>query len=169
LGFLSRVYADRWRFAFTTVNWGSKMKFEQDSESLPLALRVGSSLKLTEHWLSSLDVVFPKDNSAYTAVGTEYAWHATESMTLAGRLGYNSLTAGDISGVTGLSFGVGFGFQKFSLDYAFLPYGGVGITHRISLAFKWGSSEESAPPSGKARNVLSKDSTSDDLDNLLKK
>jgi hypothetical protein len=169
LGVLSREYANRWRFAFTTVNWGSKMKFEQDSESLPLALRVGSSLKLTENWHSSLDIVLPKDNNAYEALGTEYAWHLTDSMNLAGRLGYNSLTAGDISGVTGLSFGVGFGFQKFSLDYAFLPYGGVGITHRISLSFKWGSSEETAPSPGKARNVLSKDSTNDDLDNLLKK
>jgi hypothetical protein len=171
LGVLSREYAERWRFAFTTVNLGSKMKFEQESEDLPLALRLGSSLKLTEHWLASLDVVAPKDNSPYVATGTEYAWHLTDAMALAGRLGYNSLTQGDISGMTGFAFGVGFGFQRFSLDYAFLPYGGVGITHRISLSFKWGSSDTSRPVLSQSapEHPAARATPQDDLDNLLKK
>ncbi len=144
-GIQSRLYAERLRLAFTAVNIGSKMTFEQESDNLPLALRVGSSLKLTEHWLSSLDIVFPKDNSPYTALGTEYGWHVSDALLLSGRLGYNSRTAGDISGITGLSFGMGFGFKNLDLDYAFLPYGGVGITHRLSLSFKWGARGTSRP------------------------
>jgi hypothetical protein len=162
LGALSPLYARRWRFAFTAINLGSKMKFEQESENLPLALRLGSSLRLSEHWISALDIAFPKDNDPYFALGTEYVWQATEAFSLAGRLGYNSLTAGDISGVTGLSLGTGFGFRSFSFDYAFLPYGGVGLTHRISLSFKWGSPE-------KTHSVLSRSNGGgDDLDEILK-
>ncbi len=145
LGMLSRLYADRLRFAFTTVNLGSKMKFEQESENLPFALRLGSSLQLTKRWGSSWDIILPKDNVPYTALGTEYAWRVTNALALAGRMGYNSRTAGDISGMTGLSLGLGFNFQHLALDYAFLPYGGLGITHRISLSFKWGASPTPTP------------------------
>jgi hypothetical protein len=95
-------------------------------------------LKLTHHWLASFDLISPKDNSTYAALGTEYLWRVRDGLALAGRLGCNSLTAGGITGVTGLSFGLGFGWEKFSFDYAFLPYGSLGLTHRISIAFKWG-------------------------------
>jgi hypothetical protein len=160
VGLQSRVYADRFRLALTATNIGTKMKFEQDSESLPLALRAGSALKLTERWLSSLDIAFPKDNEPYAAIGTEYGWRAGETFTLIGRAGYNSRTSGDISGVTGFSLGLGFSFPRAALDYAFLPYGGLGLTHRISLSFKWGSSESSP--------TLLSSSSPDQLDEILK-
>lgn len=35
---------------------------------------------------------------------------------------------------TGLSLGLGLNFNNFRLDYAFLPYGEIGDTHRLSLA-----------------------------------
>ncbi len=140
-GALSSLIVQRFRLAFTAANIGTKMKFDQEAERLPLALRIGSSCQISGDWLGTLDLAFPIDNHPYVAIGTDYVLHPTSGMGLAGRLGYNSLTQGDISGVTGLSFGVGFLFEKLSLDYAFLPYGGVGLTHRISLNFKWGSSE----------------------------
>ena len=140
-GAQTRWYGDRLRLAFTTVNLGSKMKFDQDSESLPLALRCGSAFRITRHWLASFDLISPKDNATYAALGTEYSWFVRDGISLAGRMGYNSLTAGDISGFTGVSFGFGLAYQTISFDYALLPYGGLGITHRISLSFKWGGED----------------------------
>jgi hypothetical protein len=137
-GLQTRPYWDRLRLALAVANLGGKMKFEQESDSLPLLLRYGSSLKLTDHWLASFDLVSPKDNAAYAALGTEYAWQARDGLALAGRLGYNSRTAGDVSGVTGVTLGFGLGWRQFGFDYAFLPYGSLGMTQRISLNFKWG-------------------------------
>jgi hypothetical protein len=168
LGIQSRWYGDRLRLAFTTVNIGGKMKFEQDSESLPLAFRYGAAYKITSHWLASTDLVSPKDNQTYLALGTEYGWRASDGVTLAGRLGYNSLTSGDISGVTGLAFGFGVGYGRLAFDYAFLPYGGLGITQRISLSFKFGAPAEESNVV-KPRNVRRSQYEEDDLENILKK
>jgi hypothetical protein len=164
-GLLSRLYAERWRFAFTVTNLGTEMKFEEESDPLPLALRAGSAFEIQKNWLGTFDLVFPRDNRPYAALGTEYLWHATETFNFASRMGYNSQTQGDISGVTGLSFGMGFGFKKISFDYAFLPYGGVGLTHRISLSLKFGSSN---PGSSRAKRVASRPyQENDGLDDLL--
>ena len=136
IGVLSPGYInDRLRFAFTAVNLGGKMKFEEETESLPLALRLGSAYKLGEKWNVGADVAFPKDNSTYFALGTEYALPVADEWTLTGRAGYNSRTAGDIKGFTGVSMGVGIALRKFALDYGFVPFGSLGVTHRIALSF----------------------------------
>jgi hypothetical protein len=168
MGVQSRWYGDRLRLAFTTVNLGGKMKFEQDSESLPLALRYGAAYKITSHWLASTDLVSPKDNQTYLALGTEYGWHVRDGLSLAGRLGYNSLTSGDVSGVTGLAFGFGVGYGRLSFDYAFLPYGGLGITQRISLSMKFGAPSEGSNVE-KPKSARRSQYEDDDLENILKK
>jgi hypothetical protein len=38
-------------------------------------------------------------------------------------------------GIGGMSFGLGATLHFFSLDYAFVPMGELGTTHRISLTF----------------------------------
>lgn len=141
-GAQSRWYAGRIRFAFALSNLGSSMKFDQESERLPLAFRYGGAFRITPRWLASLDIVSPRDNGTYTAWGTEYKWHTLRQLQLASRLGYNTRTVGDISGVSGLSLGFGLSWQALAFDYAFLPYGGLGITHRISISLKWGTSKD---------------------------
>ncbi|HEY5038009.1 MAG TPA: tetratricopeptide repeat protein, partial [bacterium] len=42
-----------------------------------------------------------------------------------------------ISGFTNFSAGVGIKFSTFTLDYAFLPFGDLGSSHRISLAYQF--------------------------------
>ena len=138
LGILSPGYLDRkLRLAFTLTNVGGQMKFEQESGDLPLALRFGSSYAIFDRWLASLDAVFPRDGDPYAALGTEYRLPIRENVTVAGRLGYNSRTTGDIDGITGISCGVGLTLSRLSVDYGFVPLGGLGMTHRVSLSFKF--------------------------------
>jgi len=58
-----------------------------------------------------------------------------KNWSLAGRGGFNSLTVKDVGGFTGVSFGIGFDFKSFAFDYALLPMGDLGLTHRISISF----------------------------------
>ena len=52
------------------------------------------------------------------------------------RVGYRyALTRPDLGGLSDFSAGVGLRFQRFSLDYAFIPLGDLGITHRISVNY----------------------------------
>ena len=134
LGLLTPAYCDgRLKLAFTATNLGGTMKFGQANENLPLALRLGSSYRLMERWLAALDVSFPRNDNPYAALGTEYQFLAGGPWKFAGRAGFNSQTVGGIDGFTGISFGVGIGYDGYSMDYGFVPLGGVGQAHRVSL------------------------------------
>jgi len=135
LGVLSPAYMnEKLRMAFTVSNLGGKIKFEEESGSLPLIIKVGSAYKLSERWFISLDLGLPKDNSIYAALGTEYVKPVGDSWSLAGRLGLNSRTLGDVDGLSGLSLGLGVAHEGYSFDYGFTPLGGLGLAHRISLS-----------------------------------
>jgi hypothetical protein len=61
------------------------------------------------------------------------------SSMLALRLGYQAgLADSRIDGLSGLTAGLGIRYEGFGLDYAWLPYGDLGSTHRISLGYQFG-------------------------------
>jgi tetratricopeptide (TPR) repeat protein len=62
------------------------------------------------------------------------------------RLGYlANLYDNQWRGYQGLSSGVGFAWQGWSLDYAFQPFGDLGNSQRISLAWRFGTAPEDLP------------------------
>lgn len=128
---------DRLRLAFTASNLGGKLRFEQESESLPLVMRLGSAYKIVDRWLAALDLGFPQNGRPFAAAGTEFLLPVSAPWAVAGRVGYNSRTAGDVDGVTGVSFGFGVGYEKLKMDYALAPMGSLGLTQRVSLAFNF--------------------------------
>lgn len=138
LGVLSPGYMDgRLRLAFTVTNLGGQLKFDQEYEKLPLALRLGSAYKLSPRWTAALDLGFPRDNVPYAALGAERLWELGKAWTLASRAGFNSRSVGDVDGFAGFNMGFGIALQKMSFDYGFAPMGSVGLTHRISLSFRF--------------------------------
>lgn len=137
-GALSPELLDRrLRFGLAMTNLGGTLKYAQTAENLPLTFKAGAALRPTQRWLTSLDVGVPRDNAAYVAVGTEYQLVVSGGWGLAGRLGYSSQSVSDASGVTGVSVGVGIASQAFGFDYAFVPYGSLGVTNRFSVSAKF--------------------------------
>lgn len=140
LGVLSPICLDRkLNFAFTATNLFGTLNYEkgiQSAESLPLAFRLGSAYRITPRWLMALDLELPRGNEPLFALGTEYWLVSDKRWGAAWRMGYNSITSSDITGFTGASFGVGIKWDRWITDYAVVPYGGLGITHRISLSYK---------------------------------
>ena len=133
-GVLSPAYfGGRLKLAFTMTNLGGTMKFDADRENLPLNFKLGSSYKIIDHWLAALDVNFPRNDNPYAALGTEYQLVTSGPWRMAGRAGFNSQTIGSVDGFTGVSFGVGIGYNRLAMDYAFVPLGGVGQSNRLSL------------------------------------
>lgn len=125
------------RFALTATNLGGRIKFEQESERLPFALRLGSAYKILDSWSAAFDVGLPNDNDPYVALGTEYVMPVGSDWSMAGRMGFNSRTIGDVTGFTGYSVGVGFAYEKLIVDYGFVPFGSVGNVHRASVSAKF--------------------------------
>jgi hypothetical protein len=54
------------------------------------------------------------------------------------RLGFSSRNRAD----TGISGGVGFKYDNYGIDYAVVPFGDLGTTHRISASVKWGGESQ---------------------------
>jgi hypothetical protein len=54
---------DRLRLSGVVTNMGGKLKFDQESDRLPLAYRAGAAYQVNQRWLASADIVFPIDNS----------------------------------------------------------------------------------------------------------
>ena len=51
------------------------------------------------------------------------------------RVGYNMRNDRDVDGFSGLSGGFGIMAGRFRFDYAWVPFGDIGTTHRIGMGF----------------------------------
>lgn len=116
-------------------NLGTEMKFVDEKDPLPLSIKVGGAYDIRENWVVALDVNLPADNKIGFGVGSEYSHKLSEKFNVAGRAGYNTRT--DTGGLSGLTLGLGFGYTDYSLEYAFVPFGDMGSTHRISVGIKF--------------------------------
>ncbi|TKJ43383.1 hypothetical protein CEE34_11570 [Candidatus Aerophobetes bacterium Ae_b3a] len=115
---------ERFILGVVAQNIGSKL----GSDPLPLTFKVGAASKL-KALTFALDIAKPQDNEIYYCLGAEW-WLGN---VLALRVGYK--TNQDIG--QGLTAGLGYKFGRICLDYAYVPYGDLGDTHRISLEMKF--------------------------------
>ncbi|MDE2510653.1 MAG: hypothetical protein KGL74_05980, partial [Elusimicrobia bacterium] len=125
----------RLKTALTASNIGGKLTYEQTPEVLPQTVRFGSSFLITPRWVVSADMAVPLKENYYAAAGTEYWLPTAGPWRLACRAGFNSQTLGSVDGFTGAALGFGLGFTGTTFDYAFVPYGGLGQAHRVSVTY----------------------------------
>lgn len=97
-------------------------------DPLPLTLKIGIAWNREALTLAA-DVAKPQDNDLSLCLGAE--WWIQEIIAL--RAGYK--TNQDVA--EGWSAGLGFKFDRIRLDYAYVPYGDLGNTHRIYLGMKF--------------------------------
>jgi hypothetical protein len=147
-GLLYRFEGTPYSLGAALVNFGTKVKFEDESFPLPLKLKIGASASFRSRLLLAVDAELPDYGPAAARAGAEY--RGLEGIAL--RFGYRTTSSaqrdailgkgfGDsVSGVSamyGFFAGVGFEYSGFSLDYALLPYGDLGSAHRFSLGVKF--------------------------------
>jgi len=110
---------------------GTKMKFIEESFSLPLNLKLGAAYRLIDSALTlTTDANWPADNDLNVGLGAEYKIMGMFNL----RAGYRYTVGGnDLGTASGLRAGLGFEIRDYKLDYAFVPYGDLGQAHRISL------------------------------------
>lgn len=134
LGIMTYNFTDiPYRLAVTATNMGGGLTYDTESNPLPLTFRLGAAVNPFRNMLTSLDVVLPKQNKPNVLLGAELATTPNELTRLCIRAGLDMQKMRD--GIGGISAGVGATLHFFSLDYAFVPMGELGSTHRISLTF----------------------------------
>ncbi len=140
VGILSRYdFPDghRLKAGLVVQNIGGGLRYDQASDPLPTTFRAGASYPLLKNWLFSADAVLPKGNGLYFAGGTELTASLGPEIRGALRAGINTLTLSDLRESSGLAFGAGLTISLLSFDYAFLPMGELGATHRLSVTLRF--------------------------------
>lgn len=113
-------------------NAGTSIKLGQDAYALPLALRAGIDYYAADSCDLVLDIAKGLPGPLDARFGAE--WMATSYFIL--RAGYK--VNPDANTGSGFSAGFGLSFRKYFFDYAVLPYGDFGVTHRVSLTVNLG-------------------------------
>lgn len=125
-------------FGASVSNLGSAMKMVRESYDLPRLLRIGAAHRLMENrLLLSAGVTSPSDNDPAVHAGAEFQL----TPMIAFRGGYSATPGNnlDVDGLTGVTAGFGLTLNAFNLDYALVPFGDLGMTHRLSLRIKFAS------------------------------
>ena len=133
------------------ANLGTKVRFIDQAAPLPMVLRTGVTYGQTKSFPHSLSLQLdlPRDGDPVLRLGAEYrgfgpfalrAGYQTYSSVQRGAVLGKTLgsTASGFSGFYGLSFGMGLQTKLGNLDYAVMPYGELGLAHRLSLALRFG-------------------------------
>jgi hypothetical protein len=127
-----------WNIAAAIQNLGFSSKFADAQVPWPWTFRTGISGQPFAQWFLSSDFVKRRDTSGEFDVGAEVTPRHLFSL----RAGYRyQLRRPDYGGLSDFSIGVGFRQKTFSIDYAFVPMGDLGQTHRISLNLRFKSKQ----------------------------
>lgn len=129
-GLLFKPKRSNWRVALVAQNIGTKIKLGSTADPLPMTFRLGAAYDLPSMPLTlTADLLSIKRSDPEYHFGAEYAI----SNYIRLRTGYNS----DDDLDNGFTFGLGFAQESFGLDYAFIPMGVFGDSHRFSFSAKF--------------------------------
>ncbi len=142
LGYIYEVVRKRFYVGGVLLNAGTRIR----DSSQPLIFKLGAAYKQKKlmYDRDALILAVETDGHIDTGVkfnvGSEYKAGFTDRQYGAVRAGYR--IGGDLGGLSGLTTGAGYGFGfgvvDASIDYAFVPYGVLGNTHRVSLNMRIG-------------------------------
>ncbi len=135
-----------WRLGASYGGWGTAAV----NANAPAILRAGVSKLFSGKGPFSLLAAASYDYESQfgsdALVGLEGAYRKNFFV----RVGFQgNLQDSGINGFQGLTAGAGLAFADFSLDYAFEPFGDVGTTNRVSLAYRFGTEPTPAAPVSK--------------------
>jgi hypothetical protein len=125
--------AEKLRLAAVLANVGTKIKFIDQEDALPVTFRLGGAYVPDPKWILSLEGAFRRSEGASVHSGVE--WNPLKLLSV--RAGYRSDPSSRLSGMTGFSTGMGVNFLHQRFDYTLASLGDLGLTHYFSLMFEW--------------------------------
>jgi hypothetical protein len=127
------VGKNRLQLGVAGQNLGTKIKFEEEGDSLPLTIRAGASYLMDfkqEHRLTvSGEAVKPNDGDFRGSGGMEYWYREIFALRAGYKAGYD---------LDSFTCGVGFVWKSFQLDYGWgMSASKMGDNHRFSLTTRF--------------------------------
>jgi len=135
-GGMYKIMNDDVSLGAVVQNLGTSMKYLDESAPLPLNLKLGGAYNADYNWIVTLDLNLPLYDLIYVCAGAEYNYEAGEDINIISRLGYTTKTS-LIEGVSGITAGFGVKYKTYQFDYAFIPMGDLGLSHKIGISMKF--------------------------------
>lgn len=122
-------------------NLGTQVAYyteDKYKEGLPLTFAAGISYQLKPSILAAIDISKPKASNLSVKFGAEGQIHPMLKL----RGGYNTnsadwKTGGDWDWSSGFTFGVGFNWKNYVLDYGVASYGNLGFVNQLTLQYQF--------------------------------
>jgi outer membrane protein OmpA-like peptidoglycan-associated protein len=100
--------------------------------TIPSEIKLGGCYQGLKDARLAIDLTLPVDNTISVHGGVEYDFNRYVSLRTGWRSGPYSITG--LGWLSGFTSGFGLRYRGLRFDYAFVPYGKLGLTHRISLS-----------------------------------
>jgi outer membrane protein OmpA-like peptidoglycan-associated protein len=138
IGFMYALLKDlNLGLSYSNINLGSKIGGDQ----LASGMRLGAAWTLDKHLMLTAATELEHKAVNRLQIGTEYLIGNLEEKVnvVALRAGYQANYPNpQLDGLTGLTLGLGYTITKaLALDYAMVPAGELGTSHRFSLTYKF--------------------------------
>lgn len=118
-------------------NFGPHLTLREQGYWLPFNIKVGLGFAIPEWNITgAVDINQPIDNFTRFSAGAEYNYANLIFIRAGYRYRWNGNELGRLAGITA---GLGLRISDYQLDYAFVPFSELGITHRISFTARLGS------------------------------
>jgi len=124
-------------FAFFARNFGPPLKLGSVAAPLPFELGAAMSLRYSKSFMLFLDGRAPVDHAPYLIMAGEYGIPFAGVSELFLRCGANFKNYDDLGFMGAVSGGFGLKLGDAGLDYAYVPYGDLGVTHRFTLVWSF--------------------------------
>ena len=136
IGLLIKPGEDVLCYGLCLQNIGYMAPFITEANLLPLNLKAGISRSIQDKFTFAADLNYSILDSVW-AVGAGIEYWLVPMFSLRAGYKYNSAINTTLGALTGLTCGIGFRLNILGIDYAFVPYGDLGYTHRIALGAKF--------------------------------
>ncbi|MCB4792827.1 MAG: hypothetical protein LHV68_13240 [Elusimicrobia bacterium] len=117
-------------------NLGTKIKFIDEADFLPMTVKAGGVYKLNSDLTLGADINYPNDSDIYVSAGAEYTVKSGERLEFPIRAGYR--TGMQAGGLSGLGTGLGMLYNKtLGINLAWTPEGDLGDSLKFGLDIKF--------------------------------
>jgi hypothetical protein len=131
VGFLYKP-TRRLSFGGAMANLGTKLKFMDDADPLPMAGRLGACYRIESDLDIAVEGALRKNGLASGGVGIQ--WLYADLIAL--RAGYNTAHTRGLGAISGVTAGAAFFLWGQEFAYAWVPFGELGNTHYFSLVLR---------------------------------
>ena len=141
LGLMHHPDNEKVKVGVSVRNLGAQLSYYSEDkykEKLPLTFTAGISYQANSHILANLEVGKASGENIVAKLGGEYALTPALALRAGFRTnagdGYNG---GSFAFLSGLSFGAGWKWRNYRVDYGMTSYGDLGLINQLSLCYEF--------------------------------